>query len=117
MKNHPRYQQYFESFSVSKLYRESYESFIETCDSTELLLEMGEVAIGLRRFLRARLTDFVSKVRTEVNVDSSSRGVKKAMNKLCLFIEELLREVKEKYSADKFIKPLEADTMIPKFLS
>jgi preprotein translocase subunit SecE len=56
---------------------------------------MGEMEVALKKFLKERMTEFIHKIRAEVNIDNSPQGMKKIMEKLISFIDVTIRESKQ----------------------
>lgn len=63
------------------------------------------------------MAGFIVKVRTDMNIDSSVRGVKKIMDRLVSFIQTTLKQCRQEYPSEKMANPIEGDIIIPKFLA
>ncbi len=47
---------------------------------------MGLISAALKKYLKEKATNFINKIRTDMNIDNSTRGVKKIMERLNVFI-------------------------------
>jgi hypothetical protein len=66
---------------------------------------------------KERMAEFMNKIRTDMNIDSTVRGVKKIMEKLSVFIDSVIRDCREQLPPEKFESSVEADIIVPRFLS
>ncbi len=51
MKKHSKYKPYFDNYSTNKIFLETYNSFVESCTSYEILLKINEQDLAIKVYL------------------------------------------------------------------
>ena len=70
MRKHSKYQKYLNKYEVSKVCRESFDSFIEDCDESEVLISLGEGKEALKKYLKHQKNKILTHTQTEINIDN-----------------------------------------------
>ena len=50
MKEHSRYREHFYSYSINKIFREAYTSFVENCSDVDILIKLNETVAAIKAY-------------------------------------------------------------------
>ena len=71
MKNHDKYKQYFDNYSINKIILETYISFVDSCSDPEVLLQIKENDKAIQVYLSKKEEEILSKIRVALNINDS----------------------------------------------
>ena len=95
MRGHSKFQKYFGRYSISKLFLETYNAFLENCTNHEQLITLGEIDQAMRLYLKQQEDALLGPLRTNVALNDSPASLAKEMARLVQGIRAQVESFKE----------------------
>lgn len=87
MKKHSKYRAYFNTYSINKIFLETYNSFVDNCASYEILLKINEYEKAITAYLDEKQTQILEEIKVNLNINDAALSMGKEMSRLVAFID------------------------------
>ncbi len=77
MKKHTKYKEHFNKYNISKLFREAYSSYVDSCQNYRVLLQLGDGGKAIKLYFASQQKTILEEIKTNLNIDSSKLSIKK----------------------------------------